>query len=242
MARSRWPASAASALIVTLAITADADDAAASYDSRTLLLRLRRLEAENAALEAEVGDLTRAMPNCTSFVQTGGCDPEGVIEQRKRCDETIEGGASGYCECRHGAKAARVSCSHAPFRCDEVCNDLTVGGATIRAAISQATGQAVALSTSASGGSTDCHSLRGCRSCASVDGCGWCLQTRRCVGDDPWICQVCISPRSHTRSPRSHTLSPRSHTLPTISHHLLTISTHLRWTSHHLLTISHVPG
>ena len=61
------------------------------------------------------------MPVCEGFMQTGGCDPDGPVEQRLGCSDLVSEGASGYCQCRGGAVVGRVGCGHAPVRCDAVC-------------------------------------------------------------------------------------------------------------------------
>ena len=105
--------------VLVAVVTADAGTGT-TYSAETLRLRLRRLEEENAVLIEQTASLRRALPNCTAFVRTGGCDPEGPFEQKESCSELIPSGASGYCECRSG-RLGRVTCQHEPFRCDEVC-------------------------------------------------------------------------------------------------------------------------
>jgi hypothetical protein len=63
-----------------------------AYDTQSLTLRLRRLEAENVALSSQVAELRRSLPNCTGFVQTGGCDPDGPHELRRSCTESVPKG------------------------------------------------------------------------------------------------------------------------------------------------------
>ena len=205
------PRSACIFLPVVLAVAtanataADAADATAAsgndeqpeYSPQALMLRLRRLEAENAALLAEVEGLSRALPVCQTFVQTGGCDPDGPEELRRKCDEAIDAGASGYCECRAGGRANAVGCGHAQFTCAEACGTLQQTS-TVQAAVG-ASGALSTVSTVATDGPPQCRSLRGCRECASLEGCAWCLQTRRCVPDEAWICQGDLDHVSHVR-------------------------------------------
>ena len=203
-----------------------------SYSSATLALRLRRLEEENVALLKELGEARRALPNCTAFVQTAGCDPDGDIEKRLGCDFVVQHGASGFCECRGGARAGEMGCQHGPIRCDDVCSDLLAGPydsncadadencgswaragecernadfmrGSCRASCHECNGRkptrSVSVGVTSTGqqqlttrveeAGTECSGLRGCRACAAVPNCAWCLQTRRCVNDEPWICQ-----------------------------------------------------
>ena len=85
-------------------------EVASEYTQEVLALRLRRLEEENAALHAEADALRAALPACVSFVQTGGCDPDGPVELKKGCADNVPRGASGFCECHGGRKVARVAC------------------------------------------------------------------------------------------------------------------------------------
>ena len=171
--------------------------ASAIYDDRNLELRLKRLEAENAALISKLSDLKRSLPNCTAFVQTGGCNPDGDVEGRKACSETIATGLSGYCECREGAKVQRVACAHAPFTCEEACappppsRPPSAGRVTIQVGGQVLTHPPIPTPL-------ECADYRGCHACSAQPECAWCLQTRRCVIDEPWICQGDVD---HVSSP-----------------------------------------
>mmetsp|Transcript_124910 Transcript_124910/g.400114 ORF Transcript_124910/g.400114 Transcript_124910/m.400114 type:complete len:506 (+) Transcript_124910:94-1611(+) len=63
---------------------------------------------------------------CVRWRQTGGCNPNGPLEQRgdKACTEEIPMGSSGYCHCGTGAtkrKARLSTCDHRPFKCATEC-------------------------------------------------------------------------------------------------------------------------
>ena len=179
-------------IALVLVILCIADDQG-SYDTQALHLRLRRLEEENTALQQETRRLSLLQPNCTAFYQTGGCDPDGPVERQLPCSESVPTGSSGFCECRGGDRTLRVTCDHAPFQCDRACSDHQQTAHRVGV---QSHGQQVVLrDTAAPAGA--CPSIRGCLACAAVDGCAWCLQTRRCVSDDPWICQGDVDHVSH---------------------------------------------
>jgi alpha-mannosidase len=59
---------------------------------------------------------------CTSWRQTGNCDPNGPREPQndKSCDTEITKG-SGYCECEGGVKRQLSDCSGKSFTCAAVC-------------------------------------------------------------------------------------------------------------------------
>ena len=170
------------ALILVLAATS----VSAVYSDETLMLRLHRLEEQNAALLEAVAVLENRLPNCTAFVQTGGCDPDGPVEERKGCDDMVPHGTSGYCECRSSEPARnRVACNHPPFRCTDVCSSQPAASkASSQVAIGVSGQQTTSLA-----GSVPCAVHRGCTACSTIDGCAWCLQSRKCVSDEPWICQ-----------------------------------------------------
>ena len=199
-------------LLVVVAVTASVaaellDGRDSSYSTQALLLRLRRLEQENSVLSQEIVGLSRQLPNCTAFVQTGGCDPDGAEELRMGCAELVDAGVSGFCECKGGLRAAKVGCGHATFMCEDECQQHLHGAATgtVRAAVSGASGAAVTLSSPQPTPPVVCGDLRGCRACARVDSCAWCLQTRRCVSDEPWICQGQVRPpRAFTKGGGDH--------------------------------------
>merc|ERR1712054_741871 len=60
---------------------------------------------------------------CVKWRQTGHCDPNGKREPQNDvdCNVTVDGYASGYCECENGRKAGAIGCHHQPFRCQDVC-------------------------------------------------------------------------------------------------------------------------
>lgn len=62
---------------------------------------------------------------CTSWRQTGNCDPNGPREPQndKSCDTLIGGdhSPSGYCECEGGVKRQLTDCSPVSFTCTDVC-------------------------------------------------------------------------------------------------------------------------
>ena len=169
-----------------LVLTAAA--AANEYSAEMLMLRLRRLEEQNAALLEAAAELESRLPNCSAFVQTGGCDPDGPVEERKGCEDQVPKGASGYCECRD-SKRSRVACDHPPFRCAEVCGQPASRAATAAVVAVTASGQQQQQHTPSRIDAPLCAEHRGCSACSAIDGCAWCLQTRRCVSDEPWICQ-----------------------------------------------------
>ena len=92
-------------LVLLLALHCQSPD---EYSVEALRMRLRRLENENVVLTARAAALLHQLPNCTAFVQTGGCDPHGIFEQRRSCSDIIRTGSSGYCECREGSIRHRV--------------------------------------------------------------------------------------------------------------------------------------
>lgn len=62
---------------------------------------------------------------CIKWRQTGSCDPKGPREPRgdKGCEEIIQAGSSGYCQCGVSGKlkAREVTCDHRPFKCSTEC-------------------------------------------------------------------------------------------------------------------------
>eukprot|EP00966_Prymnesium_polylepis_P324959 7380962-Prymnesium_polylepis.1 len=136
------------------------------YSPEMLARRLRRLEEENAVLRAEKAE--QKAPRCVAFVQTGSCDPDGPIEARRDCGESVPRGASGFCECRDGIKVSRVGCDHEPFTCSAFCESV----ATVSVGVG-ATGRAAPLVVAAGDGSPtiECGLRRGCAACAAAEGC-----------------------------------------------------------------------
>jgi len=62
---------------------------------------------------------------CVGWKQTGGCTPDGPRESGsdKTCNEEVPAGASGYCECEGGGRAAKSDCEHGPFSCEDKCRE-----------------------------------------------------------------------------------------------------------------------
>jgi len=60
---------------------------------------------------------------CAGWRQTGGCTPTGPREDHSDlpCDAEVPAGASGYCECSGGRRAAESDCDHGPFMCAMKC-------------------------------------------------------------------------------------------------------------------------
>ena len=56
--------------------------------------------------------------------QTGGCSPSGRREPQldRPCNGMVPAGASGYCVCSDGTRAAESGCSHKSFRCRDKCS------------------------------------------------------------------------------------------------------------------------
>jgi hypothetical protein len=80
---------------------------------------------------------------------------------------------------------ARVTCDHEEFRCEDACLSQQESAGVGSVAVG-ATGQMIVSESPPP--PVDCAAQRGCRSCAALPECGWCLQTRRCVNDEPWMC------------------------------------------------------
>jgi hypothetical protein len=62
--------------------------------------------------------------NCTSWRAVKGCHAENGERDPandKSCDVWVEIGAAGFCECGGGFRAAEVPCTHAMFRCEDMC-------------------------------------------------------------------------------------------------------------------------
>ena len=69
--------------------------------------------------------------DCVAFVQTGGCTPDGPVEQRRSCDDVIVQGSSGYCLCSKPSPTSSSAveewrgpgfgCSHEALQCRELC-------------------------------------------------------------------------------------------------------------------------
>ena len=62
---------------------------------------------------------------CVGWKQTGGCTPDGPREEHSDlpCDQEVPAGASGYCECADGRRAAESDCDHATFACAVKCSE-----------------------------------------------------------------------------------------------------------------------
>lgn len=64
---------------------------------------------------------------CIGWRQTGGCSSEGVREVNgdKGCDQQIDTGSSGFCECGEGYRVRKPGCEkrlmYEPFTCSEEC-------------------------------------------------------------------------------------------------------------------------
>ena len=64
-----------------------------------------------------------AISGCIAFRRTRACDPHGDREHHKDrgCDDKIDNGVEGFCECSEGDYRHHVSCQHDPFFCREIC-------------------------------------------------------------------------------------------------------------------------
>jgi hypothetical protein len=63
---------------------------------------------------------------CVGWRQTGPCDPPRHREPEfdRDCAFEVPAGASGYCECANGTRAAEdMGCQHSAFRCADLCAD-----------------------------------------------------------------------------------------------------------------------
>jgi len=97
----------------------------------------------NKALKAEQegNDLPkRSTEHCVAWRQTGGCDPQGSRELSADigCDQQVENGQSGFCECKPlskgmggsemgfemGDRASASNCQHQVFTCAAQCKAL----------------------------------------------------------------------------------------------------------------------
>jgi len=61
--------------------------------------------------------------DCLRWRTTGGCDPDGPIEEEKDlgCLEFVPSDRSGFCECTDGGRASPSGCGHPPLICAESC-------------------------------------------------------------------------------------------------------------------------
>lgn len=61
--------------------------------------------------------------SCVSWRQTENCDFKGdrQPESDRPCNEEVQHGWSGFCECKDGRRAAEVGCRHAVFTCQDEC-------------------------------------------------------------------------------------------------------------------------
>jgi hypothetical protein len=80
--------------------------------------------AADAGYQEKLAGLAAASDgSCVMWRQHGDCRPDGPREGDKdlACTATVAAGASGYCECRGGVKAALSTCEHGAFRCHDKC-------------------------------------------------------------------------------------------------------------------------
>ena len=65
---------------------------------------------------------------CAAWRGVIACDPNGKrsLVNDHRCDSKVSGGVAGFCECQHGAVAAKYGCSDNPggFTCADKCAEL----------------------------------------------------------------------------------------------------------------------
>lgn len=80
---------------------------------------------QNVDATAAAAETDGTKIECVYWRQTGGCSGSGGRERQgdRTCDQIIEGGHSGYCECKaDGAdETYPFDCGHRPLRCDTVC-------------------------------------------------------------------------------------------------------------------------
>jgi len=69
---------------------------------------------------------------CGGWRQTGECNPHGSreAEKDKSCDQFVDQGLSGFCECKSKSETGELvqsnkyfTCDHAGFTCQQICED-----------------------------------------------------------------------------------------------------------------------
>ena len=62
---------------------------------------------------------------CVAWRQTKDCSANGKRQPNmdKGCEDKIQGGWSGYCECEGGIRTAESDCKHESFVCETKCGE-----------------------------------------------------------------------------------------------------------------------
>jgi hypothetical protein len=100
---------------------------------------------------------------CVSWRQTGPCSPPRHREPDADlpCDSTVPKGASGYCECAGGQRAAEdLGCDHGPFRCVDKCADSAAVASSVRER--EQFGSPVTIGSCGDGGAVRCVCVCAC--------------------------------------------------------------------------------
>eukprot|EP00756_Hemistasia_phaeocysticola_P004642 Hpha_TRINITY_DN12931_c0_g1::TRINITY_DN12931_c0_g1_i1::g.164262::m.164262 len=87
------------------------------------LLRERGITEETAKPVYKEREFTPT-EHCRAWRQTAGCTALGERETMAdaACDEMIQSGQSGYCECTTG-KRVEFDCGHTQLTCEEACKN-----------------------------------------------------------------------------------------------------------------------
>eukprot|EP01062_Namystynia_karyoxenos_P076316 TRINITY_DN7470_c0_g1_i1.p1 TRINITY_DN7470_c0_g1~~TRINITY_DN7470_c0_g1_i1.p1 ORF type:complete len:789 (+),score=161.35 TRINITY_DN7470_c0_g1_i1:132-2369(+) len=85
-------------------------------------------QREQSAAGAPPTDVATPGSPCVAWRQTAGCDPHGPRESQydRSCLDLVQPGASGYCDCGSGLRAAESPCGHAAFTCSARCRELSL--------------------------------------------------------------------------------------------------------------------
>lgn len=96
-----------------------------SPSRRTATCRAILVVFAASAAPAAAGDEAGEQYRCMGFQKTSDCDAKGKKEGKKKCDEEIEAGESGYCVCKNSRGLFKQirgeDCDHAPFSCKNTC-------------------------------------------------------------------------------------------------------------------------
>eukprot|EP01062_Namystynia_karyoxenos_P028937 TRINITY_DN21844_c0_g1_i1.p1 TRINITY_DN21844_c0_g1~~TRINITY_DN21844_c0_g1_i1.p1 ORF type:complete len:155 (+),score=48.17 TRINITY_DN21844_c0_g1_i1:178-642(+) len=105
----------------------DFDISGMDEDAIKELLASKGITADTPKPEWEPKPLTPTA-DCVAWRQTGECRGDGPREGTadSPCEETIQSGRSGFCECQGGARAEH-SCGHEPLSCEAACKALRAG-------------------------------------------------------------------------------------------------------------------
>eukprot|EP00401_Gymnodinium_catenatum_P027683 CAMPEP_0117623376 /NCGR_PEP_ID=MMETSP0784-20121206/88615_1 /TAXON_ID=39447 /ORGANISM="" /LENGTH=453 /DNA_ID=CAMNT_0005427325 /DNA_START=71 /DNA_END=1428 /DNA_ORIENTATION=+ len=91
-------------------------------------LKVRMSDCDHRPFQCSTACLEYERYTCISWRQSSGCSADGASEPQndKSCDQKIDPGASGFCECGGGRKVKRPGCEMGhdfePFTCAEQCS------------------------------------------------------------------------------------------------------------------------